>query len=160
VRDRNSWKLRLMSIYPPLAGAGIRVRVLARDPLAFESRMRLRWWNSNYVGTHYGGSLYSMTDPFYMLILVEALGPRFTVWDKAATIRFLRPGRGTLRARFEISRAEIESIRQRALATGRDEPCFLARVLDAAGETVTEVEKRISVRPRRAPAEPAVGSDG
>ncbi|KAB2960650.1 MAG: DUF4442 domain-containing protein [Thermoanaerobaculia bacterium] len=139
---------RVMSLYPPFLGAGVRVRELPGDPPGFESRLRLRWWNRNYVGTHFGGSLYAMADPFFMLILIDALGPGFTVWDKAATIRFRRPGRGTVRARFEIPRARVEEIRHEALAAGRAEPSFAALVLDAAGETVAEIDKTISVRPR------------
>src|SRR5512139_496425 len=146
--DRRSFRLRLMRIYPPFLGAGVRVRTLDRSPLAFESEMRLHWWNRNYLGTHFGGSLYSMTDPFFMLILIDALGRGFEVWDKAATVRFRRPGRGTVRARFEIPAARIDEIRREAEETGRSEPVFLARVENGAGETVAEVEKVVSVRRR------------
>lgn len=140
--------LALMSFYPPLAGAGVRVRRLAGPPLAFETRMKLRWWNRNYVGTHFGGSLYAMCDPFYMLILIEALGPDFVVWDTAATVRFRRPGRGEVRARFEISPERVEEIRRQAEAEGKVEPRFVAEVRDAKGELVAEVEKVLSVRRR------------
>lgn len=145
---RNRLLLRWMSLYPPFAGAGVRVRVVGHAPLAFDVRLGLRWWNRNYVGTQFGGALYTMCDPFYMLILIDALGPGFTVWDKAATIRFRRPGRGAVRARFEIGTERIEEIRREALAGGRAEPRFTASVVDAAGEVVAEVEKLVSVRPR------------
>jgi len=141
---------RSMSLYPPFLGAGVRVRTLSRHPLVFESSMRLRWWNRNYVGTQFGGSLYAMADPFFMLILIDALGPDFVVWDKAATIRFRRPGRGTVAARFEIPAGRVEEIRSEALAAGRAEPVFIALVVDRAGETVAEIDKAISVRPRAA----------
>lgn len=145
------WRLRLMNWWPPFAGAGVRARVIRRDPLAFESRLALRWWNRNYVGTHFGGSLYAMTDPFYMLILVEELGAGFVVWDKSARIRYLRPGRGTVSARFEIARERIEQIRSEAAERGRLEVELGVEVLDEAGQVVAEVEKRLSVR-RRDPA--------
>jgi acyl-coenzyme A thioesterase PaaI-like protein len=141
-------KLRLINLWPPFAGAGIRVRQVGGDPLAFEARMALRGWNRNYVGTHFGGSLYAMTDPFYMLILIRELGSGFTVWDKAATIRFRRPGRGTVVARFEIPRERIEEIRREVEQKGRAEPDFTAEVRDSQGELVAEVDKRISVRRR------------
>jgi acyl-coenzyme A thioesterase PaaI-like protein len=140
--------LRTMSVYPPFLGAGVRVRVVALRPFAFEVRLGLHWWNRNYVGTQFGGALYTMCDPFYMLILIDALGPDFVVWDKAATIRFRRPGRGGVRARFEIGAERVEEIRRQALAAGRAEPRFTVAVVDAAGEVVAEVEKVISVRPR------------
>jgi acyl-coenzyme A thioesterase PaaI-like protein len=142
------WKLALINLWPPFLGAGIRVRILGRDPLAFESRLRLRWSNRNYVGTHFGGSLYAMTDPFFMLILVEALGPGYLVWDKAATIRYRRPGRGLVRARFEIASARIAELASEAAARGRVDATFHAEVRDAADELVAEVDKVVHIRRR------------
>jgi acyl-coenzyme A thioesterase PaaI-like protein len=148
------WLLRVLSLYPPFIGAGIRVRVLPGDPAGFESRMGLHFYNGNYFGTHFGGSLYMMCDPFFVLILARELGHGYAVWDKAATIRFRRPGRGTVRARFEIPRAQVEEIRAGADAGERLEPVFVAEVRDEAGELVAEVEKVLSVRriERRSPS--------
>jgi hypothetical protein len=146
--DRRRILLRWMSLYPPLAGAGVRVRFLAGPPPAFETRTRLRWWNRNYVGTHFGGSLYAMCDPFFMLLLIDALGPGFVVWDKAATIHFRRPGRGTVRARFAIPAARVAEIRAEAEREGRARPVFTAAVRDEHDELVAEVEKILSVKPR------------
>src|SRR5271157_3379702 len=84
--------LRWINIWPPFLGAGIRVRWRSNRHVDVE--LKLRAWNRNYVGTHYGGSLYSMTDPFYMLMLMENLGRDYIVWDKAASIRFRKPGKG------------------------------------------------------------------
>ena len=108
--------------------------------------MKLRFWNRNYVGTHFGGSLYAMADPFFMLILIEQLGPGFVVWDKAATVRFKRPGRGRVRAHFHIPPAEIESIRSRALSEPKVEPVFTVEVKDDEGTTIAEIEKVLYVR--------------
>ncbi|MCM2270810.1 MAG: DUF4442 domain-containing protein [Thermoanaerobaculia bacterium] len=143
-----------MSVYPPFLGAGIRVRVVSRTPYAFDVRLGLHWWNRNFVGTQFGGALYTMCDPFYMLILIEALGPGFVVWDKAATIRFRRPGRGAVRARFEIAPERIAAIRREATDAGRAEPRFTATVLDDDDELVAEVEKVLSVRARPSAPEP------
>lgn len=137
------WLARLLNVYPPYLGAGVRVR---RTAEGFESRMKLRWWNRNYFGTHFGGSLYTMCDPFFTLILAQRLGSEYLVWDKAATIRFRRPGRGTVTARFEIPAAEVEAIRRQAEPGAPVEPVFTAEVRDAAGEVVAEVEKRLWVR--------------
>ncbi|MCH9649301.1 MAG: DUF4442 domain-containing protein [Deltaproteobacteria bacterium] len=135
-----------MRIYPPLAGAGIKVTRVAEDFSTFEVSMRLRWWNRNYVGTHFGGSLYSMCDPFFMLILLERLGPEFIVWDKAASIRFRRPGKGTVSARFHISDERVAEIRQEVLEEGVVEPTFRTEVLNQEGKVVAEVEKLLYVR--------------
>ncbi len=150
-RDRilQTLKLKAINLYPPFLGAGIRVR---RSPngLGFAVRMRLGPLNRNYVGTHFGGSLYSMCDPFFMLILIHALGPGYVVWDKAATIRFLRPGRGTVRASFHIPEDRIELVRREADAAGKAEAVFTVRVLGEDGEAVAEVDKTLYVRRRRA----------
>ncbi|HYO14699.1 MAG TPA: DUF4442 domain-containing protein [Thermoanaerobaculia bacterium] len=139
------WLLRMLNLYPPYLGAGVRVRT-SPDLRTFEVRMKLRWWNRNYVGTHFGGSLYTMCDPFFMLILVDALGSGYIVWDKAATIRFRRPGRGTVRATFHIPPERIEEIRAAAVATAKVEPVFTVEVVDDQGEVVAEVEKLLYVR--------------
>jgi acyl-coenzyme A thioesterase PaaI-like protein len=139
------WLLRLMNLYPPFLGAGVRVRTFP-DLRTFEVRMTLRRWNRNYVGTHFGGSLYTLCDPFFMLILVEGLGRGYIVWDKQATIRFRRPGRGTVRATFHIPAERIEEIRADADRQGKVEPVFRVDVLDEQGEVVAEVEKLLYVR--------------
>ena len=136
---------KLLNFYPPYLGAGVRVRA-APDLRTFDVEMRLRLWNRNYVGTHFGGSLYTMCDPFYMLILFEALGRDHVVWDKAAKIRFRRPGRGKVRAHFHVSEEEIDEIRKRAAKEATVEPVFSVKVLDADDQVVAEVEKLLYVR--------------
>lgn len=148
--------LRLLNLWPPYLGAGIRTRV-SPDGRTFEVRMKLRWWNRNYVNTHFGGSLYSMCDPFFMLILIEALGRGYVVWDKAATIRFRRPGKGTVRATFHIPQERIEEIRAAADRGERVEPVFTVEVLDERGEVVAEVEKLLYVRLSERLAKPSSG---
>src|SRR5512136_1899617 len=147
-RGRRSWLLKVMNLYPPFLGAGIRVRRVGPDGRAFEVRMKLSFLNRNYVGTHFGGSLYAMCDPFFMLILIPALGPDYVVWDKEATIRFRRPGRGTVRASFHIPQERVEEIREAADASGKVEPVFTAEVVGDDGRVVAEVEKVIHVRRR------------
>ena len=139
--------LRSINAWPPFLGAGIRVTRLS--PHATDVEMKLRRWNRNYVGTHFGGSLYSMTDPFFMLMLIETLGPEYIVWDKAATIRFKKPGRGKVRAEFRLSSDQVEEIKRAAAANGKTEPTFLVQVKDEAGDVVAEVEKVLWVRRKR-----------
>ncbi len=145
-RRRKPFLLRIINLWPPYLGAGIRVTRIADDLRTYEVRMKLRWYNRNYVGTHFGGSLYSMCDPFFMLILTEALGRGYVVWDKAATIRFRRPGRGTVHATFHIPNDRIEEIRRAADEQGKTEPTFTAEVTNDAGEVIAEVEKLLYVR--------------
>jgi acyl-coenzyme A thioesterase PaaI-like protein len=152
---RSAWRrllLRLLSAYPPFVGAGIRVRRLPGDPQGYEVRMKLRFWNANYHGTHFGGSLYSMCDPFYVLVLAEALGGGYEVWDKMARIRFRRPGRGTVTATFTLPRERVEQIRAEVDATGRLELELTAAVVDERGAVVADIDKVLSVRRKEARA--------
>lgn len=138
--------LPLMSAYPPFLGAGIRVKVLPGKPFGVESSMRLGPTNANFVGTHFGGSLYAMCDPFFMFILLQELGDGFVVWDKAAEIRFVRPGKGRVSATFRIPEARVAEIREAALRDGKTLPVFTAEVRDGKGELVAEVVKTLYVR--------------
>jgi acyl-coenzyme A thioesterase PaaI-like protein len=144
-------RLKLFTwVWPPYLGAGVRITRIAEDLGSVDVELPLHFWNRNYVGTHFGGSLFAMSDPFFMIILIERLGPGYVVWDKAATIRYRKPGRGTVRATFEIPPERVEEIRRAADADGKVEATFVARILDAQGEVVAEVEKLLSVRRRRA----------
>lgn len=138
----------LFNLYPPFVGAGIRVRKISEDWDEILVEMKLRWYNRNYVGTHYGGSLYSMCDPFLMIMLIRQLGKGYVVWDKAASIRFRKPGRGRLRVRFLLPPERAEEIRQEADAQGKTEAVFVVEVKDADDDVVASVEKTVHVRTR------------
>ena len=135
-----------MNVWPPFLGAGIRVTRLQRDWKEIDVQMKLRRWNSNYVGTHYGGSLFSMADPFYMLMLIENLGPEYIVWDKSASIRFKKPGTGTMTAKFRITDQQLEEVRKALETAEKFEKVFAIEITDESGTTVAEVEKLIHVR--------------
>ena len=138
--------LRRLSLYPPFLGAGIRVRRISEDFRTIDVEMPLRFWNRNYVGTHFGGSLYSMCDPFFMVMLIENLGPDYIVWDKAATIRFKKPGKGVMKATFTLSPERVEEIRRQADSQEKVEPTFQVVVTDAEGKVVAEVDKLLYVK--------------
>ena len=139
-----------LNLWPPFLGAGIRVTRLDRDWRAIDVELKLRFWNRNYVGTHYGGSLCSMTDPFYMLMLIENLGRDYIVWDKSANIRFRRPGRGRLTAQFRLSEVQLAEIWRLLEISEKIEPTFTVEIKDDAGEVVAVVEKLIQVRRKTA----------
>ena len=138
--------LFVLNAYLPYVAAGIRIRQIAQDTTWIQVAMPLRRTNQNYFGTHFGGSLYAMCDPFFALILTENLGRDYVVWDKAATIRFRRPGLGTVSARFEVPRRRIDDIRAAVDEHGKCDSTFTTQVLDARGDIVAEVEKVVAVR--------------
>jgi acyl-coenzyme A thioesterase PaaI-like protein len=143
------WFLRwLANWWSPFRGAGIRILHIAPGYRLVEVEMRLRWFNKNYVGTHFGGSLYAMTDPFLMMMLINNLGPNYIVWDKAAKIDFKKPGRGTVRVRFQLDEDEIQKIKSTADAQGKYVFDRVVNVVDESGEVVAEVVKTLYVRRR------------
>ena len=144
----NSFRLRLrerlINFYPPLLGAGIRSRTV--DELTIHVEMKLTALNRNIVGVHFGGSLYAMCDPWFMLIMMRALGSDYIVWDKAASIKFINPGRGTVKAVFQITQECVDEIRAVADRGEKIEPIFSVDVLGEQGQVVAHVEKLLYVR--------------
>ena len=138
----------LINLWPPFLGAGIRVRRLSSDWTEIYVEMKLRWWNRNYVGTHYGGSLYSMADPFFMVMLIENLGKDYIVWDKSASIRFKKPGRGTVSASFRLLEPQIREIKQALNSPEKEkiERVFTVEVKDESGSVVAQIEKLLHIR--------------
>jgi acyl-coenzyme A thioesterase PaaI-like protein len=131
-------------------GAGIRVTRLEPGWRQVDVEMKLRRWNRNYVGTHYGGSLYSLADPWLMLMLIENLGRDYIVWDKAASIRFRRPGRGTVRAQFRLTEEQIQEIRESLRDQEKIDRTFSVEVRDESGTVIAEVQKVIHVKGKAA----------
>ncbi len=136
----------LFNRWGPFHGAGIKVDYIAPDFCQVDVSMTLRWFNKNYMGVHYGGSIFSMADPFYMLILVKNLGDQYIVWDKAAKIEFKKPGRGTVRARCVFSKDEIASVKQHADSQEKYVFDKALDILNEQGEIVASVVKTLYVR--------------
>lgn len=145
---------RLINLWPPFLFTGIRCTRIAPDFGSAEVSLHQRWYNRNYVGTHFGGSLFAMTDPWYMLLLIQRLGSDYLVWDRRASIEFIAPGRGTVKARFHLGDETLAQI----VAQTRDGDKHLARfqvdVSDETGELIATVDKTVYVRrkPRAAKA--------
>jgi acyl-coenzyme A thioesterase PaaI-like protein len=155
-----TWWLRHIGWWPPLLGTGIKVTRLDKDLRAIDVEMPLRPWNRNYVGVQFGGSLFAMTDPFYMIMLATNLGREYVVWDKAASIRYKRPGTGRVRAEFRLSEERLVEIRRALENDGRYDARFLVEVKDAEGGVVAEVERVIYCATKDAHAERKKLRDG
>ena len=141
--------LRLLRFYPPYLGAGISAKHINEDMTSITVQMKMRFWNRNYVGTHFGGSLYSMCDPWYMFILLEHLGTDCVVWDKGAEIDFVSPGKGTMTAVFEIDHQTIDQLREQVQDNQKLLPVFHTSVIDEDGKVVATLKKTLYVRKKR-----------
>ncbi|MCG8393811.1 MAG: DUF4442 domain-containing protein [Pseudomonadales bacterium] len=139
-----------LNLYGPYLGAGVRVDYLAEDFRELKVSMGLHWYNRNYVGTHFGGSLYSMVDPFYMLMVMNVLGKDYIVWDKSAEIDFQRPGKGRVHASFKLTDAMIETIREHTAGGDKYLPTWEVSINDDRGERVAKVKKTLYIRRKSA----------
>jgi acyl-coenzyme A thioesterase PaaI-like protein len=142
----------LINLYPPYWGTGIRLSYISEDYREATVTMKLRFYNRNYVNTHFGGSLYTMADPFYMLMLIHILGREYVVWDKAASIEFISPARGTVFAHFTITDQIIEQIEKRTAAGEKYLPQFEINITDTNGKVVARVNKTIYIRRKGNPS--------
>lgn len=143
--------LRLrVNAYPPYLGAGVRLESVADDFTHARVRMNLRWYNRNYVGTHFGGSLYAMVDPFPMLLVMQQLGPGYVVWDQAAAIRFVRPGRGRVTVDVPVPRDWVDGLRAAADRGEVLRPELALEVKDESGAVVATILKTLYVRRKAA----------
>jgi hypothetical protein len=137
-------KLFFWNFYPPFLGAGIRIEEAAEDFSSLTASLTPKWWNRNYVGTLFGGSIYSLCDPFHMVLLMHRLGNDFKVRDKGAEIRFLKKGVEKVWAKFEISRdVEDEILRSREEVMERK---FTVEVKNIHGDSVAQVVKILHIR--------------
>ncbi len=160
VRHPN-WIRRLMNLWPPFLFVGIRVREISPDFRYARVELKSRPWTRNINNTQYGGSLFSMTDPIFALLLFGSLGwERYLIWDRAADIQFIAPGRGTLTAEFHVEDSQVHEIRLATQNGDKTFPEFQAQIRDAQGELVCTVHRTLYVR-LKAPYRPAAerGSD-
>ena len=137
---------RVGNLWMPFWGAGIKIAYVSPDYRLIRVQMKLRWYNKNYVGTHFGGSMYAMTDPFYMMMLINNLGANYIVWYKAASIDFIKPGRGTLSVSFRLTEDQIQEIKQQADTNGKYVFDLPVEVLSEDGDTIARVNKTLYVR--------------
>jgi acyl-coenzyme A thioesterase PaaI-like protein len=141
---------RLFNFWPPFLFAGIRIEAIDDDWRYARVRLKLRWYNRNYVGTQFGGSLFAMADPFWMILVMENLGRDYIVWDKAGEIEFVAPGRGDVVAEFRLEPAVLDSLREAADRDGKVLRWFDCEIHGADGSTVARVRKQLHVRRKRA----------
>lgn len=137
---------RLLNLWPPFLANGIRVLHVAADWSSAKVALRLRPWNRNYVRTQFGGNLFAMTDPFWMLLVMHRLGDGYYVWDKAASIDFIAPGREDVYARFELDEATVAELRAVAANGEKVLRWFETDITTASGEVVARVRKQLYVR--------------
>lgn len=129
-------------------GTGGRLKYIAEDWSEVRLDLPLSWRTRNYVGTIFGGSIYSAVDPIYMLMPIHRLGSDFVVWDKSASIQFKKPGRETLHANFLISDEELAAIRGELESQRSIDRSYTVELGNGSGIVCATVEKIIYIRRR------------
>lgn len=142
----------LLNIYGPYLGAGIKIEEIRKDWRYMRVSMKLRWYNRNAMGVHFGGSLYSMTDPHLVLMHMQLLGPDYIVWDKSAAVEFLRPGKGRVTVEISLPERELDTIRQKADSGKTCLPEYSLDIKNEKGKVVSKVKKTLYIKKKNGTA--------
>ncbi len=137
---------RMLNIWPPFFFSGISILEISRDFRYARVRLKKTMLTSNYVGTLFGGSLFAMTDPFYMVMVMRNLGKGYIVWDKRSEIEYVSPGKSTVYAEFHLSDDELNEIKREVATSGKYLKWFDVDIKTADGTVVAIVKKQIYVR--------------
>lgn len=140
---------RFINLWPPYLFSGIRATHLSADYREADVELRQHWYNRNYVGTHFGGSLFAMTDAWYMIMLIQVLGRDYYVWDKSASIEYISPGKGTVRAQFLLTEDIVQLIREKTGDGEKYFPEFVVNIVNAQNELVARVTRTLYVRKKK-----------
>jgi acyl-coenzyme A thioesterase PaaI-like protein len=140
---------RSLNLWPPFLFAGIRVLEISDDWRHARVVLKRHWYNRNFVGTHFGGSLFAMTDPFWMIMTLYRLGDGYIVWDKSAEIEFIEATKSPVYAEFALDDSAIEDIRAATAGGEKYLRWFETEVRTADGQTVARVRKQVYVRRKR-----------
>ena len=137
---------RIVNLWPPFLFSGIHVNRISPDYREAEVQLKMHWYNRNYVGVHFGGSLFAMSDALYMLMLINVLGKGYYVWDQRASIDYLKPGRGTVTAHFRLDDTVLAKIYANTAAGEKYLPVFPVDITDAKDEVIARVMKTLYIR--------------
>ncbi|WP_144392947.1 DUF4442 domain-containing protein [Pleionea sediminis] len=141
-----NWLKRILNFWPPYLGSGIKVLEISESWDYARVRLKKGKLNTNYFGTAYGGSLFSMTDPFYVLLLTNRLGRNYIVWDKESSIKYISPGKTDVYCQFSLTQEHVDDIKRKTEELGKFEPIFEVDVVNTDGELVAKVHKRLHVK--------------
>lgn len=138
-----------LNIWGPFLFSGIKVASIAKDYRYAKVELHLKPWCANAVGVHFGGSLFAMTDPFYMLLLMAHFRKDYIVWDKSSDIDFKKPGKGIVHAEFRLTEQLIQDIIANTQSGHKYEPILPVYIKDEAGDVVAVVNKKMYIRKKQ-----------
>ena len=136
----------VINLWPPLFFNSIKVTTISKNFQEIDVQLNLRWYNRNNVGTQFGGNLFAMTDPWYMLMIMHNLGRDYYVWDKKATIDFISPARSKVTAKFVLTENKIAEIKAATESGEKYLPEFIVDIVDADQKLVARVHRIVYVK--------------
>lgn len=136
----------LCNLWPPLFFSGIKATYVSPDYREIKVTLKLRWYSRNYVGVQYGGSLMSMTDPWYMLMLMNTLGRDYFIWDKRAEIDYIAPGKTHVHAVFTLTQELLDEIREKTAGGEKYLPVFIQEIRDDEGTLIARVTRTVYIK--------------
>jgi acyl-coenzyme A thioesterase PaaI-like protein len=137
---------RIINLWPPLFFNAISVTYISENFREVDVTLKLRWFNRNNVRTQFGGNLFAMTDPWYMLMLMENLGRDYFVWDKKASIDFISPGRSAVTAKFILTDEMITDVRAATANGEKYLPEFVVEIYNIEHVLVARVHRTVYVK--------------
>ena len=137
---------RLINLWPPLFFNSISATRISDDYREIDVTLKLRWYNRNNVRTQFGGNLFAMTDPWYMIMIMENLGRDYFVWDKKASIEFVAAGRGAVAAKFILTEEKLADIRAATANGEKYLPEFIVDIYNTKQELVARVHRTVYVK--------------
>ena len=137
---------RLFNLYAPYLGAGVKITQISSDWSEARVEMAVRWYNRNIVGTHFGGSLYSMIDPHLMMLLMRRLGKDYYVWDKSAEIEFVKATKRKVSSVISITQEQVDTIKQHTSSGDKYFPEFWLEIRDSNNDLIANVKKVLYVK--------------
>lgn len=138
-----------MSLWLPNLCNGIRVRRFADDWTNVTVELHVNVFTRNYVKTSFGGAMSAMTDPYFFMLVMHQLGRDYVIWDTKGEIEFVKPGRGVLTARFEVSSERVADVRRRARGGAKVLEWFETDIVDRSGDVVAHVRREVYIREKK-----------
>ena len=145
-----AWLFKIfINIWPPMFFSRIKLVHISPDFREARAEMKLGLLNRNGVGTLFGGALFSLTDPFYMMLLMARLGDEYLIWDKSADIDFVKPGKGRVSAEFIITDQMLADIDKHTANGDKYLPEVTTYIKDETGEVVAKVNRTLYIRRKK-----------
>src|SRR5699024_6274301 len=137
---------RFMRIWPPYLGAGIKPEYIAEDASRSIVTHKPNILTRNLVGTAFGGTMLSMTDPFFMFAGVYGLGKEYLVWDVGVEAKFVKPGRGKITADMQVADETWDLIKRKTANGEKYLHWFDVEITDAHGDVVAIIRRQVYFR--------------